>query len=59
MAVRSLEYLLQTLWFGGDVAWVNDNLSTPLQIAASFGTPATVSVLLQARAAVNVKERFG
>ena len=59
-AVSSLENLLQTLWFGGNIEHKQRGTgSTPLLIAARYGTPATVNVLIQAGAAVNVRDLNG
>jgi len=57
-AVSSLENLLQTLWFGGNIEQRYLNW-TPLLFAAKSGTPATVRVLLNAGAEVNVKDSEG
>jgi len=51
-AVSSLENILQTLWFGGDIEHRN-NTMTPLHYASKYGTHQTVTVLLEAGAAVN------
>jgi len=53
-AVRSLENLLQTLWFGANLEQRNVT-STPLILASKYGSAATVSVLLDAGATVNVQ----
>jgi len=58
IAVSSLENLLQTLWFGGDVDYKFNGL-TALHFAAKYGTHATVSVLLQANANINVSSMSG
>jgi len=57
-AVNNLENLLQTLWFGGEIVRRN-NIRTPLHYAAINGTRATITVLLQAGAAVNTRNSFG
>jgi len=56
--VGSLENLLQTLWFGGNIEqrFVS---STPLGIASKYGTALTVSVLLDAGANVNARQAMG
>jgi len=57
-AVSCLEHLLQTLWFGADIEQ-REYSYTPLFFAAKYGTPATVNVLLQASANVNVTDESG
>jgi len=57
-AVGSLENLLQTLYFGGSILHTRSNW-TAIHYASEHGTPATVSVLLTARAAVNGEDYYG
>jgi ankyrin repeat protein len=60
ITLGSLENLLQALWFGGKVeqkSAVED--MSPVYLAAMFGTPATITVLLQAGATVNVRDPMG
>jgi len=58
--VASLENLLQTLWFGGDLEHKEKPISrTALHCAARYGTIDTVKVLLDHGSLINVRDRFG
>jgi len=58
-AVASLEKLLQTLWFGGDVGQRDHSNGTPLHYAAQFGTWETVSALLEVGGFINARDSNG
>jgi len=51
----SLENVLQTLWFGGNVEWRDALNHTALHVAAKYGTKVTVTALLEYGAIVNVR----
>jgi len=58
VTVGSLENLLQTLYFGGDIDHVCGT-GKAIHFAAAHGTSATARVLLSARAAVDGRDDFG
>ena len=58
-AVSTLENILQTLWFCGNIEQKSGHNMTPMHYAVKYGTTATVIVLLEVGAAVNVLDDHG
>jgi len=58
-SVASLENLLQTLWFGGDLEQLTNLNRNSLHYAAQFGTYETVSALLELGVFVNSRDLHG
>jgi len=58
VGVGSLENLVQALYFGGDI-WHKSGSWTAIHFAAEHGTPATVRVLLTARADIDRRDYSG
>jgi ankyrin repeat protein len=59
VAVRSLENVLQPIWFGGNIEEKDGSNETPIMLASRYGPPAVVNALLKAGATTHGRSNVG